>query len=67
MIRHEAAKDFTMKLIDLAQTQAKLGGRSRSSIYRDIDVGRLPKPIKFGARLYWNEADIDAAIQSIAG
>lgn len=42
--------------------QFKIGGRSRSSVYRDIALGRLPQPIKIGARLYWNEADIDAAL-----
>ena len=44
------------------QLQAKLGNRSRSSIYRDLDEGRLPKPVKLGARLYWPEDAIDAAM-----
>ena len=48
------------------QLQSKLGNRSRSSVYRDIESGRLPKPIKFGARLYWIEEDVDAAIQQAA-
>ena len=52
----------TMKLIPFDQLRLKLGGRSRSSVYRDLDNGRLPPPIKFGSRLYWNEADIDAAL-----
>jgi len=56
-----------MNLLNFAQVQYKLGGRSRSSVYRDIEAGRLPKPIKFGSRLYWQGAEIDAAIQSIAG
>jgi prophage regulatory protein len=59
--------EYPMTLITLNQLQRKIGGRSRSSVYRDIALGRLPQPIKFGARLYWNEADIDAAILSIAG
>ncbi|WP_170545336.1 helix-turn-helix transcriptional regulator [Ruegeria arenilitoris] len=52
-----------MKLLSFHDLQAKLGGRSRSSVYRDVELGRLPEPIKFGSRLYWNEADIDAAIE----
>ncbi|MFZ3580767.1 helix-turn-helix transcriptional regulator [Loktanella sp. DJP18] len=56
-----------MNYITLSQLSDKIGGRARSSIYRDIESGRLPKPIKFGSRLYWDEAAIDAAIQSIAG
>lgn len=51
-----------MKYVSFPELQAKIGGRSRSSIYRDIEMGRLPQPIKFGARLYWIEADIDAAL-----
>jgi len=42
--------------------QTKLGGRGRTTILRDVDLGRLPKPVKLGSRLYWNEAEIDAAI-----
>ncbi|MEL7252958.1 MAG: AlpA family phage regulatory protein [Pseudomonadota bacterium] len=56
-----------MQYITFAQVQQKLGGRSRSSIYRDIENGRLQKPFKFGGRLYWAEADIDAAIAAYAG
>jgi prophage regulatory protein len=49
------------------QLQKKLGGRGRTTIYRDVENGRLPKPTKIGSRLYWNEADVDAAIASLAG
>lgn len=50
------------RYLSFADLQSKIGGRSRSSVYRDIALGRLPQPIKFGARLYWAEADIDAAL-----
>jgi len=56
-----------MRYITFNDLQAKLGGRGRSSVYRDIEAGRLPKPMKFGGRLYWAEADIDAAIAAHAG
>ncbi len=48
-----------MTYLNLGQLRNKLGQRSRSSILRDIEAGRLPKPTKFGGRLYWAEADID--------
>lgn len=51
-----------MNYLNLGQLSQKLGGRSRSSVYRDIDAGRLPQPIKFGGRLYWVETDVDAAL-----
>lgn len=56
-----------MTYLNLQQLSEKLGNRSRSSIYRDVELGRLPKPMKLGARLYWREADIDAAIAENAG
>lgn len=55
-----------MKYLTFKDLQAKLGGRGRTSIYRDVDQGRLPRPKKLGARLYWAEADIDAAISNLA-
>ena len=56
-----------MHYLSFQDLQRKLGGRSRSSIYRDFGPdGWLPKPTKIGSRLYWNEADVDAAIASLA-
>ncbi|OAN67817.1 transcriptional regulator [Sulfitobacter sp. EhC04] len=59
-------KSEALVYLSSGQLQAKLGGRGRTSLYRDIEQGRLPKPIKFGGRLYWVEADIDAAIAANA-
>lgn len=53
-----------MTYLNLNQLSTKLGGRSRSSILRDIEAGRLPKPIKFGSRLYWVESEIEAAVEA---
>jgi prophage regulatory protein len=55
-----------MNYLSFKDLQAKLGGRGRTTIYRDVDLGRLPKPIKIGSRLYWNEAEIDAKLQQRA-
>ena len=55
------------KYLSFIELQAKLGGRGRTSIYRDFGPGGwLPKPIKIGGRLYWPEADVDAAISALA-
>ena len=56
-----------MRYLTFKNLQEKLGGRGRTTIYRDVDLGRLPKPTKIGGRLYWAEADIDAAIAAHAG
>ena len=52
-----------MTYISFRDLQARLGARPRTTIYRDVELGRLPKPVKLGSRLYWNEAEIDAALQ----
>jgi prophage regulatory protein len=57
---------LSTKYLSFSDLQSKLGGRGRTTIYRDVDLGRLPKPIKIGSRLYWNEADIDATLQAPA-
>ena len=43
----------------MKQLSRKLGDRSRSSIYRDLEEGRLPQPIRLGTRLYWIEDQVD--------
>ena len=53
-----------MKYLTLQQLREKLGGRGRSTIYRDLEHGRLPKPIRLGGRIYWREQDIDALMQT---
>ncbi len=51
-----------MKYLNFSELRAKLGGRGRSTVYRDIEEGRLPKPIKLGGRLYWIESAVDSAL-----
>ena len=45
--------------------RAKLGNRSRSAIYLDLEAGRLPQPMKLGGRLYWPEGDVDAHLRDL--
>ena len=47
-----------MTYLNFSQLQTKLGDRSRSAIYSDLENGRLPKPLKIG-RCYWKEQVID--------
>lgn len=54
-----------VKYLNFRQLQAKLGGRGRTTIYRDVACGRLPRPKKIGARLYWPETEIDDAISEL--
>lgn len=54
------------KYLNLNQLSMKLGGRSRTSIYRDVEAGRLPKPVKLGSRLYWCESTVDALMSAMS-
>ena len=51
-----------MKYLSFNELSLKLGGRSRSTIYRDVELGRLPKPIKIGGRIYWLEHKVDEVL-----
>ena len=53
------------RFLTLTELRAKLGNRSRSAIYLDLEAGRLPKPIKLGGRLYWPEGDVDAHLRNL--
>ena len=55
-----------MKYLSFSELRSKLGGRGRTTVYRDIDLGRLPKPIKLGGRLYWIESSVDDALADAA-
>jgi predicted DNA-binding transcriptional regulator AlpA len=55
-----------VRYLSFRDLQTKLGGRGRSSIYRDFgETGWLPRPIKIGGRLYWREDEVDAAISAL--
>ena len=54
-----------MRLLTFNDLRTILGGRGRSSIYRDVAAGRLPKPIKIGGRVYWPDDDVEAALQHL--
>ena len=51
--------------LTLNELRAKLGNRSRSAIYNDLEAGRLPQPIKLGGRVYWPEGELDAHLQNL--
>jgi len=55
------------RYLKLDEVSQLLGGRSRSAIYQDIQAGRLPKPLKLGARIYWPEADLAEHLRALAG
>jgi prophage regulatory protein len=50
------------KYITFRTLQDKLDNRGRSSIYRDIALGRIPRPIKIGHLNYWDDEAVDATL-----
>lgn len=57
---------MSVRYLSFRDLQAKLGGRGRTTIYRDVENGRIPRPLKIGSRLYWREDDVDAAISALS-
>lgn len=53
------------RFLTLNELRAKLGNRSRSAIYSDLDAGRLPQPMKLGGRLYWPEGELEAHLRDM--
>lgn len=54
-----------MRLMTFKDLRKTLGGRGRTSIYRDVEAGRLPKPLKLGGRLYWRDDEVAAVLQKL--
>ena len=54
-----------MRLITFAELREKLANRSRASIYRDIERGQIPKPLKIGRSVYWEETQIYEHIKKL--
>ena len=54
-----------MRLITFEELRATLANRSRASIYRDIERGCIPKPIKLGRSVYWEETQITKHLENL--
>ena len=65
-LKHKRMVQDMQTYLTLTELRAKLGGRSRSSIYLDLEAGRLPPPVKLGGRLYWPEGDVEAHLRELS-
>ena len=54
-----------MRLITFDELREKLANRSRASIYRDIERGQIPKPLKIGRSVYWEETQISEHLKDL--
>lgn len=53
-----------MKYLTFNELRSKLSGRGRTTIYRDIAAGRLPRPVKLGGLNYFPEHLVDEAMMA---
>ncbi|WP_224815169.1 AlpA family transcriptional regulator [Hasllibacter sp. MH4015] len=54
-----------IQLITISELSQKLGGRSKASIYRDVNTGNLPRPVKLSGSVYWDQSQVDAHLKSL--
>jgi predicted DNA-binding transcriptional regulator AlpA len=54
------------RYLTLREVSERLGGRSRSAIYADLQAGRLPQPLRLGGRVYWHEGELAAWLHAMA-
>ena len=57
------------RLLDIKAVCIRLGGTrpvDPATIYRAVQAGTLPPPIKFGRIARWREDEIDAVLQRLA-
>jgi len=52
--------DVPAELLDVRTVAAMLGGCSARHIYRLVDAGRMPAPVKLGALVRWRRAELMA-------
>lgn len=55
------------RYLTLRDVSERLGCRSPSAIHADLGAGRLPKPVRVGARICWPEDDLAAHLRGLAG
>jgi predicted DNA-binding transcriptional regulator AlpA len=54
--------------LDIDGVCRRIGGNrpiDRSTVYRKVQTGELPKPLKFGRVARWREDEIDAVLQRL--
>ena len=51
-------------LLEAQEVMALTGLKSRTSVYRAVSNGVLPKPVKLGSRTFWRKSEILAMLES---
>ncbi len=55
-----------MNILPLKEVQFRTGGKSRTTLWRDVRAGRFPAPVRVGAnRIGWLESEIEEWQESL--
>lgn len=54
------------RLMSFAELQTRIGGLSRTTIWRMVRKGEFPAPRRVGGRALWSDADVTAWIEQTA-
>jgi predicted DNA-binding transcriptional regulator AlpA len=54
------------RFLTLREVSERLSGRSRSALYVDMQMGRLPQPVRIGKRVDWGEDDLASHLRALA-
>ena len=57
------------RMLDIKAVCIKIGGSrpvNPATIHRAVQVGTLPKPLKFGRVARWRESEVDAVLERLA-
>ncbi|WP_189453901.1 helix-turn-helix transcriptional regulator [Cognatilysobacter bugurensis] len=57
----------TQPLIAASTVRRQFGGISDMTVWRWVQKGLLPEPIKINGRNYWRESDVEALKQGRSG
>lgn len=52
-------------LLPLPEVCARLGGCHRATVYRMVQDGELPPPVKIGARSAWPESEVAELVERL--
>lgn len=56
----------TNRLLPTRAVKARFGDPSNMTIWRWVQRGILPEPVKINGRNYWHETDVDAVPEKAA-
>ena len=57
-VKPESRSAVSAELLSVRDVAALLGGCSTRHLYRMVDAGRMPRPLKLGGLVRWRRAEV---------